>query len=657
MTSQPSVSQLTVPPLLSGKRVHRHRRSAAISGDFDISDFGILSPPPPLSRGYRHSSTSSNPQVSLSPSSLHQRLYLSLFAVLSSHARISSLDDSMLDRHFQFSNKEDFTNKPESEEFHFPSVPGTPDDPPSTPKLNPASPRGLPGSISNLNSPIRLRNKKSGSMSAANTPRMFLTEKTVLDSQNVPNAVIDLDEILYAGHKSDNDEKYLDSRSKDFVEFPSSPRLAKVDCSLPSSPYSVPVYPKQPLREFVSDPIEEEEYFEDAKLPEDITLTENQDTPLSRSGTPNLLDLEVFMNPQETFHGVYQLQSASSSTSSIPSNSYVQQRNVSAALIEKTLSNSSKDSGTSFIFTNTGTPTSKRSSAKATRYQSFYDQSFKISSALKNSSTDSVHLVSALNELGLFKDDAKSLGHSSSFPSLRSNVKRPVPLRFNEVRRKREGGHSSPPFLTANKIAPPIEVPFRTSSNAEVSVFLSPARLPPIQGSSQLNRKDSTDSPVTKITLHSPSSLVSGFSSTVDTIGDALTDHSSVISNAENPIIDNEHSSLKTSHAALPIYEKRYSNSTVLLPLILPVKVNEATQVKSPDELTTEGNISSLTQQKPNTLGSFQQLTRSPRKSISSHLTAVKKGSKPAEPSDQNEKRHSRRKSEIFSNWFRRSKS
>lgn len=565
---------------------------------------------------------------------------------------MSSLDDSMLDRHFQFSNKEDFTNKPESEEFHFPSGPGTPVDPPTTPKLNPASPRAFSGNLTNLNSPIRLRNKKSGSMTAANTPRMFLTEKTVLDSENVPNAVIDLDEILNAGHKLDNDV----DRSRDFVEFPSSPRVS--DCPLPSSPYSVPGYPKQPIRELVSDPIEEEEDYEDAKLPEDITLTENQDIGLSRSGTPNLIEPEVFMNPQETFHGVYQLQSASSSTSSIPSSSYVQQRNFSATLIEKTPSNSSKDSGTSFILSGGGTPTSKRSSAKAARYQSFYDQSYKISSALKNSSTDSVHLITALNEPGSLKDDGKSLGHSSSFPSLRSNVKRPVPLRFNEVRGKREGGPGSPPFLPTNRIAPHTEVPVRNSSNAEVSVFLSPARLPPLQGPPHMKAKDVAGSPTAKIVLHSPSSMVSGFSSTVDTVGDALTDHSSVLSNADNHIIDNELAAPKISSAAPPIYEKKNSNSTTLLSqdLILPVKESETLNMKSLGRSIAKQEPSVLSRQESISFPEdFQHMTRSPRKSISSRSIASKKGSKTEE--DDNEKRHSRRKSEIFSNWFRRSRS
>lgn len=653
MTSHPTISQLAVPPSLAGKRVHRHRRSAAISGDFDVSDLGILSPP-----RYRHSSTSSNPQISLSPSSLHQRLYLSLFAVRSSHSRIGSLDDSVLDKHFQFSNKDDFTNKPESEKFHFPSGPATPNDPPSTPKLNPASPRGFPSNFSNLNSPIHLRNKKSGSMSAANTPRMFLTEETVFDSHNIPNAVIDLDEILIASNKPENDEKYTDCRSKDFVEFPSSPRIIKADCALPSSPYSVLAFLKQPLREFVSDPIEEEEDFEDAKLPEDITLTETQEASLSRGGTPNLSELEVFLNPQETFHGVYQLQSASSSTSSIPSSSFIAQRNFSATLIEKTPSNSSKDSGTSFIFTNTGTPTSKRSSAKAARYQSFYDQSFRISSALKNSSNDSIHLISTLNEPSLIKDDARSLGHSSSFPSLKNNLKRPVPLRLNEVRGKRDAGHNSPPFPPTHRVAPPPEVPFKSMPN-EPSVFLSPAKLSVSEGSSQMKAKNATGSPITKVTLHSPSSLVSGFSSTGDTIDDALTDHSSVLSNVENTLLENELSIHKRSMVASPIYEKRYSNSTVLLPLglIPPVKVSETISVKTVVD-ANKGQKVITPSRRESVPSPFQHAARSPRKSLSSYRTATpKKGNNLEVSSDQHEKKNSRRKSEIFSNWFRRSRS
>lgn len=655
MASQHAATHLAAPPAQGGKRVHRHRRSAAISGDFDVSDLGLLSPPPPFSKGYRHSSTSSNPQISLSPSSLHQRLYLSLFAVRSSHSRMSSLDDSMLDRHFQFSNKDDFTNKPESEKFQFPSGPGTPINPPSTPKLNPASPRLFSGNISNLNSPIRLRNKKSGSVAASSIPSLFLTERTVLDSENVPNAVIDLDEVLAASHKPEGDDKYMDL-SKELIEFPSSPRTA--DCSLPLSPYNVSNYLKQPLRELVSDPIEEEEDFEDARLGADITLTENQVNALDRSRTPNIVEPEGFVNPHETFNGVYQLQSANSSSSSIPSASFVPQRNFSATFIEKTPSNSSKDSGTSFILTSTGTPTSKRSSAKAARYQSFYDQSYKISSALKNSSTDSVHVVASLSDTSVFKDDTKSLGHSSSFPTLRPNVKRPVPLRFNEVRGKREGQSNSPPFPSTNRGAPQ-DILIKPSSKADVSVFVSPSRLPTLQGPSQMRAKEFASSPSTKTTVHSPSSMVSGFSSTVDTGGDALTDHSSVVSNVENPSIDNVNSP-KPSQTVLPVHEKQISNLSVSQPpqIIVPIKISEALGTNSRSGSNTDHKTSNASWLDPiSSPENIQHKARTPRKSLSSRPMSMHKGSKTEDASDDNVKKHSRRKSEFFSNWFRKNRS
>lgn len=647
MTSLPPASHLSVPSALGGKRFHRHKRSAAMSGDFDVASLGILSPPPPLSQGYRHTSTSSNPHFPTEVSPLHQRLYLSLFAVNSSHSRIGSLDDQMLDKHFQFSNKEDFTNKPESEEFHFPSIPGTPKEvsAPTTPKLMPLSPRCFNNSPSNLNSPIRLRNKKSGSMTSANTPRMFLTEETVLDSHNIPNAVIDLDEILYAEDRVDREIRGLDLHVKDYSELTSPPRITKQG-SLSTSPFCGPTYPKQPLRELVADAIKEEDDFEDSRQPEDETLTEAPEVA-HRHSTPHLVEHDVFINPQETFQGVYQTQSANSSNSSLPSGTFITQRTFSSSLIEKTPSNSSKDSNTSFIFTNAGTPTSKRSSAKATRYQSFYDQSYKISSALKNSSTESVHVLPTYVDGNYSKDDSKSLGHSSSFPSLRSNAKRSVPLRFIDARGKRDMKQSSSPIHSSNKVLP-LQENGRALVTVEHAVNISAkVATKTVEQPTAVKPKLLTDVHVPKLDLHSPSSMVSDFSSTVDPTGDGLTDHSSVISNVELSLTSK--GSGENLRAPIAIHVEKSMDAT--LPL-------SNTSLESGDfglKSLGSGKLSTLPSTRNHPISppeSHNLSIRSPQKSLTLRKDAKHDGKMDVDK----EKKHVRRKSEIFSSWFRRNK-
>ncbi|ODV77674.1 uncharacterized protein CANTADRAFT_30087, partial [Suhomyces tanzawaensis NRRL Y-17324] len=76
MSSLPNLSNhLSVTPLGGG--THRHRRSAAISGDFDAMGLGLFSPSP-------------------------------------------SSNEPDFQKHYNFNNCEDFTNKPSSSEFSFP---------------------------------------------------------------------------------------------------------------------------------------------------------------------------------------------------------------------------------------------------------------------------------------------------------------------------------------------------------------------------------------------------------------------------------------------------------------------------------------------------------------------------------------------------------
>lgn len=474
MSSLPTTSHLSVTPQ-SSKRTHRHRRSAAISGDFDVMGLGVFSPPPSLSRNAGPSSSPMPSPSQMSAGSLHQKLYLSLFITQPSLASLA-IDDDLLNKHFHFSNDEDFTNKPTKVDFEFPNK--TPDlvhaSASSTPRFMLSPVRNNLGHSNNLNSPIRLKTKKSSLSVGSQTPRFFLTEETVLNSDNVPDAVIDLDEILNANlHIGDGGESRsalfregnFGEQTDDFLASPFSKPLSMLN-QLTGSPYTNPAYFKQGLREPTTAAIEEEEIEEFKLGDEDLTeghhsdMTAIPDTELLVSET----DLEAFANPQDAFPGIYSNFSANSSNASLPSTSLSAQRVPSTVLIEKTCSNSSRESSTSAYFPHVaGTPTNKRSSAKANRYQSFYDQSFKISHALKYSSTESIHLIRSNSGSGHSGRDeppvipstsSKILGHSSSLPSLKSNGKRSVPLRYSDMRPKRDIRQlSPPPNLTAKPAA------------------------------------------------------------------------------------------------------------------------------------------------------------------------------------------------------------
>lgn len=198
-----------------------------------------------------------------------------------------------------------------------------------------------------------------------------------------------------------------------------------------NSPYhnvnSTPIV-EQPIEE-QTDSIPEEDDI-------DIDRIEIQDNVVMDDS-----DDEFFLHPPPT-GSIYNNASANSSNSSL-------RRLPNGHLIEKTFSNSSKDSANSgsapCVRIATPPPIGqKRSGAKANRYQIFYDQSNRISNALKNSSSDSINLVRT-NSNG--SKDLRSLGHSSSLPSLKS-LKRansyhyPLP-RFAELRNTRMG---SPPI-------------------------------------------------------------------------------------------------------------------------------------------------------------------------------------------------------------------
>lgn len=428
MSSAPSYSHLLAPSALLGKKTHRHRRSGAISGNFDVVGLGLFSPPPPISHGARHSPHNSNPAQISSTSAIHQQLLLSLLMFG------TSLESDVLDRHFNFCNEDDFENRTKSTLFEFPQK-GTLS--PALPLLVPAinSPlRRLSGGSAMLNSPIRLRNRKS--VSSMNTPKLFLTEETTLDEDNVPDALIDLDEILKPSNMLLNDgtDSMAGAEPRSFHEFAEesgffqNPRLLALPPTQSCSPFSSPAYFKQPIREPADRAIEEEDDLEETAL--ELPETANHD--LMRN-TPDCLPNVLVASMSAD---MYQL-SVNSSNTSLPSIEAVSQRSVSATLLEKSISNSSRDStisGLAFVRSNS----LKRSSgAKASRYQTFYDQSLKISYALKNLSSESVpnhivggtplstayehvlHSPTSLNVPNLRSCSVESLGHSSSMPCLR----------------------------------------------------------------------------------------------------------------------------------------------------------------------------------------------------------------------------------------------
>lgn len=502
MSSLPTSSPLLLATPIPGsaaRRGHGHRRSAAISGDFDAMGLGLFSPP----------GTGAGNTPSKKP----------------------SLSDFDIDKHFQLNNDEDFVNPDKNMDFSFPNVSTSPNTNAHANYLHSASvpsprnsaiftspPKRLLNhhSFNSLNSPIRL-GRKSQHFHMPPKTRFFLTEETQLNSESgVPDAVIDLDEVLSANlhigdqsggnsnnsssthlpqpqlitsHTHGRSHSFTPSSSKDMNGINSaSPMVAPFemypdenDCTLLSSS-CFKLYPSP----FISSPLstnnnplfqqpiqEMDHYTDDLQEVVEIEIPKEADGEsevgrLPNSASASDIEQEIFPNPQTALVGLYSNDSANSSCSSLRSSNTA--RNVSNPLIEKTFSN---DSTNNYSNPNFNTPPSsysnpnqhgKRSGAKATRYQSFYDQSFKISNALKISSTESVNIVrTTSNDSGgsFFPKEVKILGHSSSLPSLKTvlNKRSNQKLRFNEVRISSAGMPSSVgPAAAGRKLSPPVQV-------------------------------------------------------------------------------------------------------------------------------------------------------------------------------------------------------
>lgn len=457
----PSTNHLSVTPTTS-RKIHRHRRSAAISGDFDSMGLGLFSPPP-TSKSLNNISINNN----------------------NSYANESSID-----KHFQFDNYRDFTNKPVVDGFSFPNK--TPDmnrtpsssSPRKFAALSPGRGSPLPPNSYGLNSPIKLNHKKASSVSNTTKTRFFLTEETSFNKGNIPDALIDLDEVMnanlhigYSSSNNSNSSLYNHSRTElappdieNYDDFLGSPFAKQGSSPFVSSPLSSQqnqnthlthslfncynnatssntnhyglnssnLLLDQPLQEQAGDSIAEEEDTEGVSV-DNVNESAHNDGSIEYLPTFNGA-VDLFANPPNSIlgNGVYSNLSASSSTSSLRSTG---NRGPSSNLIEKTLSNSSRDSAlSSNTVVNTpvypsinavGTPSGKRSGAKANRYQTFYDQSNRISNALKVSSSESINIVrsnSGNHNINGSIKDTRSLGHSSSLPSLKSNPKRTIQI-------------------------------------------------------------------------------------------------------------------------------------------------------------------------------------------------------------------------------------
>lgn len=570
MSSVPSsTNHLSVTPT-SSRKIHRHRRSAAISGDFDSMGLGLFSPPP---------TSKSLSNISINPSNAYS-------------------NESYSDKHFQFDNVQDFTNKPVVDGFAFPNK--TPDmnktpsgaSPQHFGTLSPGRNSPLHPNSYGLNSPIKLGHRKAASVSNISKTRFFLTEETNLNKENIPDALIDLDEVmnanLHIGYISNNTssstpynhtrtelappdiENYDDFLGSPFTKQGSSPFVSSPLSSLLGQTnhlthslfncYNTSTASNnnhnglnlsnllfdQPIQEQTGDSISEEEDSEGL-----LNNNENVENDGSLEYLPSFNETEdLFANPPNLIlgSGIYSNLSASSSTSSLRSTG---NRVLSSNLIEKTLSNSSRDSAISNgVPVNTptlssintvGTPSGKRSGAKANRYQIFYDQSNRISNALKVSSSESINIVrsnsSNHNNNGNTKE-VRSLGHSSSLPSLKSNPKRNMQIqprtlvRFGEVRNlvPEYRRVPTPPVTSLSQEKVNVLASHSSTKQAESVNPHSGAKIP-----QPVNSKSSTMLTLNKNASTSPISVHSDASSTVISSNDTIqsTDRSSLASHTD----------------------------------------------------------------------------------------------------------------------------
>ncbi|CCE86931.1 Piso0_005454 [Millerozyma farinosa CBS 7064] len=375
------------PQSMTPRRGHGHRRSAAISGDFDAIGLGLFSPTVPSSA----KATSSYMDKEYNDNDNH-KVY-----------EYNTNED--LDGHFNFNNEEDFCNRTEQNSFAFPNKTHSSKHPNSY-STSFRSPIRRHNHNQSLSSPIKLNHKKSISTSNSPSSNFFLTEETHFDEDNVPNAVIDLDEVINANASSENigsSHKRTESappRIFALDEFLASPFSRSSPVPHASSPLSASnTLFHQPIKELVSDDMEDIDRFEHLSYNKlessdnsnsDVGSTENvkpfYNSDLGRSST------SLHKQDRRAFDKNGYKSNISSSQSSIPH------------------------------FSLAG-----KQYAKSSRYKQFYDQSLRVSSAMKDPTPESTDICRSDSSGFLTSsnskrsDDAQALGHSSSLPSLKSN--------------------------------------------------------------------------------------------------------------------------------------------------------------------------------------------------------------------------------------------
>ncbi|KAI5961069.1 hypothetical protein CANMA_003843 [Candida margitis] len=376
-------------------RTHRHKRSQAISGDFDgLGLFNIPPPPPVSSPGgpsavasgttaqsipthssyYSHRSALSNSNVFGSPAiNNNTNNSNSNSRTISASApkervvgfadtpRTKTDEEYELDRYFHFNNKDDFAN-PIDGEFAFPKSESdhSNEDTLLNYSTSPTS-HGVTYTTNfrkSLSSPIQLSNKLShSSLRQQGTPHLSQSPKhlTYQSSQqqqqqqqqqqsDVPDAMIDLDYILTANlhigsHVHDDTIFSTD-------EFLGSPAIAEEEDTTVAEDRTI--LPSPALKNH--DDIEEQD-LQELQLDEEA-------------------DAEPLAQPSNNFYS--STNSSSSSFNSVPP-TQPQPSSASSSV-------PAQPPTPSF-----STPTRQRSGAKAHRYQIFYDQSNRISNAMRGS--------------------------------------------------------------------------------------------------------------------------------------------------------------------------------------------------------------------------------------------------------------------------------
>ncbi|KAI5965360.1 uncharacterized protein KGF55_001581 [Candida pseudojiufengensis] len=405
-------------------RTHRHKRSQAISGDFD--GLGLFNIPPPSINNNNDSSIKSQHIYSKSISNPNTTSSTSLFGTTSNSSQISSSapkersvsfandsrpsklnlinsneEDYELDRHFNFNNKEDFTNPIINlKTFEFPSPFQEDKGFNNTKEQQVIDDQNIytTNFKKNLSSPIQL-NKKISQNSLNSSLHNSKLQQQTNDFENIPDPIIDLNYIITANlhiGNSINDDTLIFNQD----EFLGSPAIVEEDDDLENQTFS------------------NEEDLEE-EIEEEVVLNNSNE---------NIISPQKLQNDNNNFY-----LSANSSTSSFNNNN-----------LTTTSSNNNQNLNLNL------TPNQQRSGAKANRYQIFYDQSNRISNILKGSSSvESIdrsntpppsnpptpNFVPSLHlQQPNFKKNKYILNHSSSLPSLKQ--KRSFSsIRYNELKK------------------------------------------------------------------------------------------------------------------------------------------------------------------------------------------------------------------------------